>query len=93
MKFEWDEDKNRENIKKHNVSFETAQKAFRDVNRMITKDTKHSKKEERLFGIGNDGYGILTVRFTVRNETIRIIGAGYWRGGKVKYEQKNSNLY
>jgi uncharacterized DUF497 family protein len=28
MTFEWDENKNRENIEKHNVSFEVAQGAF-----------------------------------------------------------------
>ncbi len=28
-----------------------------------------------------DGY-VMTVRFTYRNELIRIIGAGYWRKGK-----------
>jgi len=35
MKFEWDENKNLENIEKHNVSFETAQLAFLDKHRMI----------------------------------------------------------
>ena len=35
-----------------------------------------------------DGHGIITVRFTMRNENIRIIGAGYWREGRDKYEQK-----
>jgi uncharacterized protein len=30
MTFEWDEDKNLENIEKHKVSFETAQEAFYD---------------------------------------------------------------
>ncbi len=33
--------------------------------------------------------GILTVRFTYRGETIRILGAGYWRKGKRIYEEKN----
>ena len=36
------------------------------------------------------GTGILTVRFTYRNQRIRIIGAGYWRRGKKIYEQTNS---
>jgi uncharacterized DUF497 family protein len=92
MRFEWDENKNRENIKKHNVSFETAQRAFCDKNRVILKDKKHSKSENRFFCIGNDGHGILTVRYTMRNGAIRIIGAGYWREGKDKYEQKKSRL-
>ena len=88
MTFEWDENKNLNNINKHNVSFEMAQNAFFDKNRIIIKDKKHSKNEERFFCIGDDGNNILTVRFTMRNNNIRIIGAGYWREGRYKYEQK-----
>jgi len=33
--------------------------------------------------------GILTVRFTYRDEIIRIFGAGYWRKGKKTYEKNN----
>ena len=88
MTFEWDENKNLENIEKHKVSFEMAQEAFFDKKRVIVKDKKHSKKEERFFCIGNDGKGIMTVRFTLRNDNIRIFGAGYWREGRYKYEKK-----
>ena len=90
MTFEWDEDKNLDNIEKHNVSFEMAQEAFFDKKRLIVKDKKHSKKENRFFCIGNDGKGIMTVRFTLRNSNIRIIGAGYWREGRYKYEKKHN---
>jgi uncharacterized DUF497 family protein len=92
MTFEWDEDKNQENIEKHHVSFEEAQEAFYDRKRIIIKDRKHSKNEERFFCIGDDGKGILTVRFTMRNENIRILGAGYWREGRYRYEQKQNYL-
>ncbi|MDR2759739.1 MAG: BrnT family toxin [Spirochaetaceae bacterium] len=57
---------------------------------MIIKDKKHSKTEDRYFCIGNNGKGIVTVRFTMRNGNIRIFGAGYWREGREKYEQKNN---
>jgi uncharacterized DUF497 family protein len=93
MTFEWDENKNQENIEKHNVSFEVAQEAFYDKGRIILKDKKHSKNEDRFFCIGNDGNGIVTVRFTMRNENIRIFGAGYWREGRYRYEQKKSGLH
>jgi uncharacterized DUF497 family protein len=93
MIFEWDENKNQENIEKHNVSFEVAQGAFFDKARIIVKDKKHSEKEDRFFCIGNDGNGIATVRFAIRNDNIRIFGAGYWREGRCKYEQKKSNLH
>ena len=49
MTFEWDEKKNSENIKKHMVSFEKAQDAFFDENRMILEDVKHSVSEKRYF--------------------------------------------
>ena len=89
MTFEWDEVKNEDNIEKHHISFEMAQEAFFDKKRIIIEDKKHSKKEKRYFCIGNDGNGILTVRFTMRKENIRIIGAGYWREGRERYEKKN----
>ena len=33
--------------------------------------------------------GVLTVRFTYRDEIIRIFGAGYWRKGKTIYDREN----
>jgi len=92
MIFEWDEEKNFNNIEKHHVSFETAQRAFLDRNRILLEGEKHSGKEKRFFCIGNDGNGIVTVRFTIRGQSIRIIGAGYWREGRNEYEQRKSNL-
>ncbi|MGA1598374.1 MAG: BrnT family toxin [bacterium] len=91
-KFEWDEAKNLENIRKHGVSFYEAQHAFLDPNRLIAEDLAHSEQEKRFFCIGRDEGGgeILTVRFTYRKNRIRIIGAGYWRKGKKVYEQANS---
>ena len=90
--FEWNEAKNLENQNRHGVSFHEAQHAFFDNRRVIAEDVAHSKDEERFycFGSNRDGTGILTVRFTFRNQKIRIIGAGYWRRGKKIYEQTHS---
>jgi hypothetical protein len=90
--FEWDPVKNRENERKHGVTFYEAQAAFLDAKRVIAEDLKHSQKEKRYycFGSNEEGTGILTVRFTYRSGRIRIIGAGYWREGKKVYEQANS---
>jgi uncharacterized DUF497 family protein len=78
--FEWDEKKNLENQLKHDVSFEEAQLAFSDPNRLILSDKKHStRKEKRLFCIGSVKGGVLTVRFTYRGDKVRIFGAGFWR--------------
>ncbi len=87
--FDWDDNKNEENQKKHNVSFEEAQLAFLDKDRIIAKDLEHSKIEERYYCFGKIVNGILTVRFTYRDNKIRIIGAGYWRKGKQLYEKEN----
>jgi len=89
ISFEWDNDKNTENIKKHNVTFELAKDAFFDERRLIAIDIDHStEKEKRFYCIGKVENGILTVRFTYRNNKIRIFGAGYWRKGKKAYENQ-----
>jgi uncharacterized DUF497 family protein len=87
--FEWDPVKNQTNLEKHGVSFDLAQFAFADPNRVILKDLEHSEDEKRYFCLGEVAEGILTVRFTVRGKTIRIFGAGYWRKGRKIYEEKN----
>ncbi len=87
--FEWDDNKNISNVQKHGLSFEEAQNAFFDTKRVIVGDVKHSMGEYRFFCIGDTGQGIATVRFTVRNGSIRMFGAGYWREGKQRYEREN----
>lgn len=88
--FEWDQNKDKINRQKHGVSFETAQLAFLDSKRVIAFDVKHSRAgEKRYFCFGRVGSKILTVRFTINNDHIRIFGAGYWREGRKKYEEKN----
>jgi uncharacterized DUF497 family protein len=87
--FEWDEGKDKENQKKHDVSFSLAQNAFFDPHRIIVEDTEHSTEENRYYCIGRVGEGIMTVRFTYRKKIIRIYGAGYWRKGKKIYEEQN----
>lgn len=77
------------NQEKHGVSFAVAQYAFADLRRTIAKDDTHRQSEERFYCFGEVDGGVLTVRFTYRASIIRIIGAGYWRKGKVIYERKN----
>ncbi len=89
IRFDWDDDKNLENAIKHGVSFSLAQQAFLDPYRVIVEDRTHSIREDRHFCLGRVGDGIITVRFTFREDFIRIFGAGYWRKGKRIYERKN----
>lgn len=88
-RFEWDLDKDADNRRKHGVDFSLAQQAFFDPKRVIARDLAHSELEERFYCFGTVGAGVLTVRFTYRNEVVRIIGAGYWRRGRRIYEQAN----
>ena len=78
--------KNSINVSKHGLSFYEAQSAFFDKERVIYPDEKHSVSENRYFCVGRTNAGeIATIRFTLRNGRIRIIGAGYWREGRRKY--------
>ena len=87
--FEWDPDKDSINRRKHGISFLVARRAFWDPHRVIARDLTHSDKEERYFCFGKVEGEVITVRFTYREHTIRIIGAGYWRRGKAAYEKEN----
>jgi uncharacterized DUF497 family protein len=90
MTFEWDERKGIVNTQKHGITFTEAQEAFFDTKRVLISDSRHSINEERFFCLGRVGKGIATVRFTVRGDKIRIIGAGYWREGRMRYEKENN---
>lgn len=88
-RFEWGLGKDQENQEKHGVAFAVAQFAFADQRRVIAEDLSHSSGEKRYYCFGQVGDGILTVRFTYRDQVIRIFGAGYWRKGKRIYEREN----
>ena len=88
-KFEWDSRKDEENQEKHGVSFAKAQFVFADPRRVIAEDASHSSGERRHYCFGWVDGGILTVRFTFRDDVIRIFGAGYWRKGRRLYEREN----
>jgi uncharacterized DUF497 family protein len=88
-RFEWDVEKDRENLRKHGIAFATAQYAFADSFRVIATDRAHSDDEPRYFCFGGVGGGVLTVRFTYRGDVIRILGAGYWRKGKQIDDREN----
>lgn len=53
MIFEYDEDKNRQNIIKHGISFEIAARVFLDYDRIEMYDDEHSMGENRYDTIGD----------------------------------------
>ena len=52
MQFIWEEKKNKDNIKKHKVSFEEAESVFFDINAKMIYDPDHSKTEDRFIMLG-----------------------------------------
>lgn len=88
--FEWDERKEATNITKHKISFSVAKSAFADPKQIIMRDTLHSDTEERFYCIGKVHGQVIMVRFTYRNDKIRIFGAGAWRQARAVYEKKHS---
>lgn len=75
-RFEWDEDKNKANIKKHGMSFEEILEVFDDPAFLSGYDEEHSVTEDRYYGVGClNGVLIIVVFFTERGERTRLISA------------------
>lgn len=76
MQFEWDEDKARQNTKKHRVSFEQARQVFDDPRVVPFEDLEHSSDDQtRYLIIGMSSIGLLFVSFAFGDEVIRLISA------------------
>jgi uncharacterized DUF497 family protein len=78
IEFEWDERKNRENQRKHKVSFEDAQTVFLDENAIRYFDPDHSQDEDRFLMLGMSfRLRVLVVCHCYRQDdsVIRIISA------------------
>jgi uncharacterized protein len=87
--FEWDSDKEAENLIKHGIAFRDVVEAFHDPQGFPLRDEKHSIEEDRWFYFGILKGKVITIRFTYRFGRIRIIGAGYWEKGENLYEKEN----
>ncbi|MBO6210277.1 MAG: BrnT family toxin [Schwartzia sp.] len=72
--FEWDDEKNKANLKKHGISFESAVYVFEDQNYVEFPDEFHSDKELRYKVIGMVDK-LLLVICTDREDVTRIISA------------------
>ena len=78
MIFEWDENKNTANKKKHGISFEEASTVFEDENALLIDDPDHSDEEERflLLGFSEKPRLLIVCHCMRKSETvIRIISA------------------
>ena len=75
MEFEWDNTKNRANIRKHGVSFETAQRIFERPHR-TQPDTRRNYGEDRYISVGEVyGVAVVVVAHTERDGRTRLISA------------------
>ncbi len=74
MQFEWDEEKNLANIRKHHIDFNDAMLVFQDEFRIELYDEAHSIDEDRYNTIGlvDD---VLFVVYTERRDAVRLISA------------------
>ena len=76
FRFEWDEEKALENLRKHGISFSEASTVFADPLSRTIPDPLHSEAEERLIIVGESGLQhTLVVVHTYHGEIIRLISA------------------
>ncbi len=78
LNFEWDENKNISNQKKHDgVTFEEARTVFTDELARLIPDPDHSVGEERfiLLGLSSQLKLLVVSHCEINSETIRIISA------------------
>ena len=78
IKFEWDENKNDINKKKHKISFEEAKTVFYDEEALLIDDPEHSQEEERFIILGLSKKANLLVVchcYRASDTVIRIISA------------------
>jgi hypothetical protein len=89
MRFEWDPEKARSNLRKHKVSFEEAATALRDPMAATGCDPDYSVGEERFVTFGvSEGGRLLVVAHTEENDILRIISARVASKGERKiYEE------
>lgn len=78
IQFEWDENKNAINQKKHKISFGEATTVFYDDNALVIDDPDHSELEERFIILGTSTKANLLVVchcYRSSESIIRIISA------------------
>ena len=76
MEFDWDKEKAKINLKKHDVNFDEASTVWKDFFSIDLFDEKHSESENRFLMVGESENGrLLIVAYTEREDKIRIISA------------------
>jgi uncharacterized DUF497 family protein len=91
-KFEWDPEKERDNIIKHGISFEIAEAVFDDPLCIERHDDDSSDEEDRWQMMGVAG-NVLFVVFTERGDSTRIISARVAEPFERRIYHGNSKTY
>lgn len=84
LEFGWDGAKAAANKAKHGIDFAVASNVFKDVFAIERLDDRQDYGEERYIIVGMAEGRLLTVAYTMRNDTIRIISAR----GATPHEQR-----
>lgn len=94
IRFEWDQNKNEINKKKHKISFEEARTVFYDPEALVIDDPEYSEQEDRFIILGlSKKANLLVVCHCYResDSVIRIISARKATTTETKY-YRNSDL-
>ena len=97
MNFEWDEQKNHNNVRKHGIDFSEAKLVFNDFNAIFFEDERFDYGEIRYVAIGlldsdslNKIIIVVVVYTEKREDLIRIISARKANKREVRlYEQQS----
>ena len=92
--FEWDDEKNQINIKKHGVSFDEAKTVFYDEDAWLEYDEAHSSEEERfrLLGCSLMGNILIVVHCIRKGDVLRIISSRKANKNEIKIYKKRKQL-
>ena len=91
IQFEWDENKNRINQRKHGISFQEAKTVFYDEKALVIDDPEHSEQEDRfiILGLSNQAHLLVVCHcYRASDTVIRIISARKATKTESKYYEK-----
>ena len=92
MQLEWDEAKNRANIRKHGFDFADAEEMFESM-LLVEPDTREEYGENRWQGLGTIGGRVVQIVFAERGfDSVRVISLRKATGReRAKYEKAIEN--
>ena len=87
VEFQWDRKKNRENLRKHGLSFEDTHRVF-EGETVTFLDDRVDYGEKRYITLGELVGRVVVIAHTLRGETIRIISMRKANGREKKIYQE-----